>query len=181
MHKMTLSMHHRGCPVVVARCAATNAWICANAAPRGQRQICLPRLCLLVSLAARCPTVFEFVSLVRFLDESLEEFLRGSPLRSNKYDGAAEGDMSTAAGLEGAWSTRVASRTRGPRGRPSPPRREPSDRERRPSLPRPSRPPCSRPCRPGARGSCRASPRTCTRSLRGTTSSRRPRHVEVGR
>ena len=47
--------------------------------------------------------------------ESLEDLFTsvGSPLRSNKYDGAAEGDMSTAAGLEGAWSTRVASRGKG--------------------------------------------------------------------
>ena len=29
-----LSMHHRGCPVVVARCAATNAWIWCQRCPK---------------------------------------------------------------------------------------------------------------------------------------------------
>ena len=54
----------------------------------------------------------------------------GIPLRGTST--TARRGMSTAGCLEGAWSTRVASRTRGPRGRPSPPRRAPSGRERRP-------------------------------------------------
>ena len=96
--------------------------------------------------------------------ESLEDLFTsvGSPLRS--ISTTARRGMSTAGCLEGAWSTRVASRTRGPRGRPSPSRRAPSARERRPSLRMHGRPRCFRLCRPGALCSCPSSPRTCTRS-----------------
>ena len=98
--------------------------------------------------------------------ESLEDLFTsvGSPLRSTSTTAQAEG-VSTAAGLEGAWSTRVASRTRGPQGRPPPPPRAPSGRERRPSLRRRGRPRCFRLCRPGALCSCPSSPRTCDDDL----------------
>ena len=50
-----LSMHHRGCPVVVARCAATNAWT-APALPKERLKFLSPGLPVLASvlLAARC-------------------------------------------------------------------------------------------------------------------------------
>ena len=120
-----LSMHHRGCPVVVSRCAATNAWIWCQPCPKRPEAKLSPRPSLLVPLAARCrplPTMIgvEFVSLVRGLDESREEFLRGSPLRSTSTTARRKGYVHGRGCLEGAWSsTRPQRELRGVRARPA--------------------------------------------------------------
>ena len=84
-------------------------------------QICLPGCVLLVSLAARCPIVcVEFSLLVRILDESREDFLRGSPLRSTSTTARRKGYVHGRGCLEGAWSsTRPQRELRGVRARPA--------------------------------------------------------------